>query len=88
MDFRPALFRDGQPPVPTTRLPDDEVVRGRMHAERRQPSADQTSLPWRLSRSAINAADLAGAEFAPIMCLRACSMLVAAISTPNVQFCA
>ena len=49
-------------PGPTTRLPDDQGIRGRMHAERRQPSADQTSLPWQLSQSVINAVDPAGTE--------------------------
>ena len=46
-------------------------MRGRMHAERRQPSAARQSLPWRLSRSVINAVDLAGAEFPFPNCLRA-----------------
>jgi hypothetical protein len=51
-------------PGPITRLQDYEGIRGRRYAARRQPSLDQTSLPWRLSRSVINAVDLAGAEFA------------------------
>jgi hypothetical protein len=35
-----------------------------MHAERRQSVGGQTSLPWWLSRSVINAVDLAGVEIA------------------------
>jgi hypothetical protein len=62
-DQRQRCFVTGYP-GPITRLQDYEGIRGRMHAARRQPSLDQTSLPWRLSRSVINAVDLAGAEFA------------------------
>jgi hypothetical protein len=52
----------GRPPG----FQDHEDIRGRMRAGRRQRVAvgGQTSHPWRLSRSVIDLAGQAGAEFA------------------------
>jgi hypothetical protein len=53
-----------RPPRAAPRLQDYEGIRGRIHAGQRVAAGGQTSLPWRLSRSVIDAVDLVGADFA------------------------
>ena len=64
-DERQRSFVTGYP-GPTVWLQDYEGIRARMRAERRQQVAvgGQILLPWRLSRSVVDAVDVAGADFA------------------------